>query len=180
MPPARSTRISDRQWDDVQTRIKQLVHQHVPLSCKDGSRVTIPEILQRENNLDITVSQLEAKLKEWNVAKNLRLREWQVIMPWLDELEDNGTEYQVLLAGKEIKKTAIRRARRRLKQKSHDDALLGCEYHLSELFRASVPKQPLSVRYLLPSQQSLWDPTQYLYSWRQPHLPTYLTYMLTF
>lgn len=144
MPPARTAQISDRQWDDVQTRIKQLVHQHVPLSCKDGSRVTIPEILQRENNLDITVSQLEAKLKEWNVAKNLRLREWQVIMPWLDELEDIGTEYQVLLAGKEIKKTAIRRARRRLKQNRHDDALLGCEYHLSELFRASLPKQPLS------------------------------------
>ncbi|KAI6355719.1 hypothetical protein MCOR31_011105 [Pyricularia oryzae] len=138
MPPARSTRISDRQWDDVQTRIKQLVHQHVPLSCKDGSRVTIPEILQRENNLDITVSQLEAKLKEWNVAKNLRLREWQVIMPWLDELEDNGTEYQVLLAGKEIKKTAIRRARRRLKQKSHDDALLGSTVPIIETREISI------------------------------------------
>ncbi|KAI6620126.1 hypothetical protein MCOR14_010288 [Pyricularia oryzae] len=138
MPPARSTRISDRQWDDVQTRIKQLVHQHVPLSCKDGSRVTIPEILQRENNLDITVSQLEAKLKEWNVAKNLRLREWQVIMPWLEELEDNGTEYQVLLAGKEIKKTAIRRARRRLKQKSHDDALLGSTVPIIETREISI------------------------------------------
>ncbi|TLD08609.1 uncharacterized protein PgNI_07376 [Pyricularia grisea] len=132
MPPARTARISDRQWDEVETRIKQLVHQHVPLRCKDGSRDTIPEILQRELNIKITVSQLEAKLKEWNVAKNLRLREWKVIMPWLDELEGNGTEYQLFLAEKEIRKTAIDRARRSLRAKSNDDASLGSAAEIIE------------------------------------------------
>ncbi|KAI6346764.1 hypothetical protein MCOR25_010966, partial [Pyricularia grisea] len=55
----------------------------------------------------------------------LRLREWKAIMPWLDELEGNGTEYQLLLAEKEIRKTAIDRARRSLRAKSNDDASLG-------------------------------------------------------
>ncbi|TLD09452.1 hypothetical protein PspLS_12021 [Pyricularia sp. CBS 133598] len=131
MSPARTARISDRQWDDVEARIKQLVHQHVPLRCKDGSRATISQILQRENNLDITVSQLEAELKEWNIAKNLRLREWKVIMPWLDELDDNGTEYKLLLAGKEIRKTTINRARRSLRASTNEDASTGSEDHIS-------------------------------------------------
>ncbi|KLU90948.1 hypothetical protein MAPG_09473 [Magnaporthiopsis poae ATCC 64411] len=114
-------KISDEQWRTVEPRIKELFQQHVPLRCKSGRRKTISEILQQDQGLTITVSQLEAKLREWNVAKKLRLSEWKLVMPRLDRLESKGIEYRLLLAGQEIKKTAIQRARRTLGGKTSAD-----------------------------------------------------------
>lgn len=110
-------RISSQQWDELAPKIKDLVRRHIPLRCKDGRRKTVSDILKEEHGLDVTVSQLEAKLKEWSVGKNLRLHEWKAIMPRLDELERSGTVFQLSLAGQEIKKSAIQRARRVLRAK---------------------------------------------------------------
>lgn len=105
MSTARTARISDSQWDEVKPRIEQLFYEGIPLKCKDNSRETIPDILQRDFSLCVTVSQLEAKLKAWGFGKNLKLQEWATILPCLDGLETNGRRYQLFLAEKKLKRT---------------------------------------------------------------------------
>lgn len=111
-------KISEQQWLDLEPRIKELFRQHVPLKCKDGSRQTVSDILRQETGLTVTISQLEARLKMWNVAKKLKLCEWEIVMPQLENLEASGVKYRLLLAGQQVKESAIARARRTLKHKS--------------------------------------------------------------
>ncbi|KLU92367.1 hypothetical protein MAPG_11313 [Magnaporthiopsis poae ATCC 64411] len=113
-------KISEEQWLELEPRVKELFRQHIPLKCKDGSRLTIPDVIAQEFRLSVTISQLEAKLKMWNVAKKLKLHEWKTVMPHLDRLKASGTKYQLFLAGQEIKESAIQRAKRVLKSKEPD------------------------------------------------------------
>ncbi|KLU91450.1 hypothetical protein MAPG_09970 [Magnaporthiopsis poae ATCC 64411] len=113
-----SPQISDEQWAELQPRITELFRQGVPLQSKDGARQTISETLRQEFPFAPTQAQLEARLRKWDMAKNLKLCEWKTVIPQLDELESSGIDYQLRLAGQEVKKSAIARARRQLKAKS--------------------------------------------------------------
>lgn len=112
MPPSR---VTDEQWLEYKPRIVELLQGGFPLSCKDGKRITVPDILRREFDITVTVPQLEAKKRLWGMRKNLKASEWKRIIPLLDELSQNNTKYRLKVAGQEIKKTTILKARQKLR-----------------------------------------------------------------
>ncbi|KLU85937.1 hypothetical protein MAPG_04956 [Magnaporthiopsis poae ATCC 64411] len=142
-------KISERQWLDLEPRIKELFRQHVPLKCKNGSRLTVSDILQQETGLTVTISQLEARLKAWNVAKKLKLSEWKIVMPRLERLEASGIKYRLLLADQQIKESAINRARRTLKRESSS---LGVEAQ----FTNELDARQISI--MIPGDGNQWVP----------------------
>ncbi|TLD19937.1 hypothetical protein PspLS_09699 [Pyricularia sp. CBS 133598] len=105
-------------------------------NCKDGSRKTVSDILRQDRNTSITVAQLEPKLKEWGVAKNLKLHEWRDIMPRLDELEASGTGYRLLLADHEIPKFSH-------KSQTHAISIVDSSGHVLWHSSAKLSEQPL-------------------------------------
>lgn len=64
-----------------------------------------------------SASQFEAKLKNWGVRKNLKPKEWVPILEILDRLPP-GTRSRVIISGRVVSFTTIRRARRYCKHTS--------------------------------------------------------------
>ncbi|KAL8372432.1 hypothetical protein RB595_001979 [Gaeumannomyces hyphopodioides] len=145
-------KISEGQWLELEPRVKELFRQHVPLKCKDGSRQTVSDILRQETGLAVTISQLEAKLKVWNVAKKLKLSEWKIVMPRLEQLEASGTKYRLLLARQEIKASAILRAKRVLKSKSSG------EPHVAASSQSTNELDARQISIMIPGDGGQWVP----------------------
>ncbi|KAI0544847.1 ankyrin [Xylaria curta] len=122
-PPSK---IREEEWDRHKNRIITL-YLGTNFEDSEGGEVgegqvkgkTLDEVAEsmRGYGFNASVSQFEAKLNAWGARKNLKPEEWEQIHERLDMLP-HATKGRVLISGRVVADSKIRRARRYRKQKS--------------------------------------------------------------
>ncbi|RYC59839.1 hypothetical protein CHU98_g6367 [Xylaria longipes] len=123
-PP--SSNIGEEEWDRHKNLIISLYlgtdHEDREGSDVDEGQIkgkTLSEVAEsmRGYGFNASVSQFEARLNTWGARKNLKPEEWEQIHERLDILPQ-ATKSRVLISGRVVADSKIKRARRYRKQKS--------------------------------------------------------------
>ena len=115
-------------------------------SIKRKSHITSRLYLQADRR-NSSKAQYEAQLKDWNIRKNLKLKEWQVVLDTIDKLPPS-MDCRIMMCGREVKDKTIRRARRRLKSIPHRTrhSPLHNEEHSSDLVLRNIQETWIETR----------------------------------
>ncbi|KAI1472463.1 ankyrin [Daldinia caldariorum] len=94
------------------------LHKETILSLYLTSDLSIEELVQameKDHKFFATLSQYEARLRDWKARKNLKKGEWELILPKIDQLCSRGIQTKVVIAGHPVPAKRIDRAKRYFK-----------------------------------------------------------------
>ncbi|GKT46381.1 uncharacterized protein ColSpa_06562 [Colletotrichum spaethianum] len=108
MPPrAKKTDIKDEEWERLQPVIRKLY------LTEDRSLKDVLTILSMSQGFRLSKSQLEWKLKQWHMTKNMTSSEWKYVTHRIRKRHIAGKESRVYLSGVRLKDATVEKARGR-------------------------------------------------------------------
>ncbi|KAF9869838.1 hypothetical protein CkaCkLH20_12637 [Colletotrichum karsti] len=100
----RKVAINDREWEKLRHVIRQLYLQ------EDRTLKDVLVILGTLHNFHPSKSQLEGKLKQWHMTKNMTPMEWKYLAKRIQKRRNQGKESSVYLSGMSLRPTRIERS----------------------------------------------------------------------
>ncbi|GKT57863.1 ankyrin repeat protein [Colletotrichum tofieldiae] len=108
MPPrAKKADIKDEEWERLQPLIRKLY------LIEDKSLKDVLTILSMYHGFRPSKSQLEWKLKQWHMAKNMTSLEWKYVTHRIRKRHVVGKESMVYLSGVQLRDATIENAKGR-------------------------------------------------------------------
>ncbi|KAK7228678.1 hypothetical protein V2G26_000848 [Clonostachys chloroleuca] len=112
MPPS-FRKIRPEVWERHKRTILDLwLNEKLPLKGSSENGRNVMQVMQDEHDFHATASQFETKIRLWGAAKNLRRRDWEIILPLYDELERQGHAPRVRVGEHIFTESKVKRARR--------------------------------------------------------------------
>ncbi|VUC22418.1 unnamed protein product [Clonostachys rosea] len=110
MPPS-TQKIRPEDWERHKKTILDLwLHEKLPLKGSSENGRNLMQVMQDEHNFHAT--QYETKIRLWGAAKNLRKRDWEIILPLYNELERQRRAPRVRVGEYVFPESKVKRARR--------------------------------------------------------------------
>ncbi|CAI6098272.1 unnamed protein product [Clonostachys chloroleuca] len=112
MPPS-FRKIRPEVWERHKRTILDLwLNEKLPLKGSSENGRNVMQVMHDEHDFHATASQFETKIRLWGAAKNLRRRDWEIILPLYDELERQGQAPRVRVGEHIFTESKVKRARR--------------------------------------------------------------------
>ncbi|CAG9982296.1 unnamed protein product [Clonostachys byssicola] len=99
-------------WSRHKDRILKLrFDERLPLDAAKSKSRNIVQVMKDDHGFEATAAQYETQLKKWKAAKNIKRKDWEMILPIYEDLDNRGLKPRVRLGDQILEEKKVKKAR---------------------------------------------------------------------